>query len=132
MSANIPFASRAPGSFGAVDVRVFLANGEHIGSTAIIDFETNLPVGFGLVRAFSRVVSTISSSSSSLLSSTYALFFPDREVDGTGVLEPEPTGDVAHEEGGVGVLAPASSIASAIAAARFAASSARNSSTAFS
>ena len=53
-------------------------------------------------------------------------------MDGTGVLEPEPTGDVAREEGGVGVLAPASSIASAIAAARFAASSARNSSTAFS
>jgi hypothetical protein len=81
------------------------------------------------MRAFSRVVSTISSSS--LLSSTYALFFPELwEVGGVGVLE--PTGDVAREEGGVGVTIPASSIASAIAAARFVASNARNSSTAFS
>jgi hypothetical protein len=35
MSASIPFASRASGSFDAVDVRVFLANSRHVGSTAI-------------------------------------------------------------------------------------------------
>ena len=36
MSAGIPFASRASGLFDAVDVHVFLANSEHIDSTAII------------------------------------------------------------------------------------------------
>ena len=59
------------------------------------------------------------------------IFFPELwEVDGVGVLE--PMGEVAHEEGGVGVMMPASWIVSAIAAAHFAASNAQNSSTAFS
>jgi len=66
------------------------------------------------MRAFWRIVSTTSSSSSLLLSSTYALFLPElREVDGAGVLE--PSGDVAREVGGVGVPTPATSIVSAIA-----------------
>ena len=51
----------------------------------------------------------------------YALFLPElQEVDGVGVLE--LTADVVCEEGGVGVLKPASLIASAITVAHFAAS----------